>query len=320
MTLWQPRHRRPSKIPLYLRLGSLALIPALTVGAIVVLNDDPSSSGTLRVETESTRTSDWPGDVTSSGATGTTSPTGSVTGTPGESATPDAGTDPIVDGTDRADDGSRGESSPTGDPDTTRDPDPSGDPDPTDDADPAEPETPDTPDSPRPSPTPTTEPTRPGQPTPTNEPTRPTDPTPTPSEKPTDPRPTAPVLSRDEQAVIDATNAARAEAGCTPLRVDGRLLAAAREHSLDMRKRWFVSHVNPDGETPADRASDHGYDGSVTENIWRGTRSAERVVKRWMSDSDSRARLLDCSYTSVGVGVEKGLLLNAWWSQLLGRD
>src|SRR5690606_4026021 len=151
------------------------------------------------------------------------------------------------------------------------------------------------------------------------DPSTPHAPAPPPSTTPTAPQPTTPVLARDEQALIDATNAVRAEAGCSPLRADARLLAAAREHSRDMRQRWFVSLVSPDGETPTDRAEDHGYSAPVTGNVWRGTRSAERVVKPWMADADSRARLLDCSYTSVGVGVEKGLLLTAWWSQLLGR-
>lgn len=305
MTLSQPRHRRPSRTPLYVRLGSLALIPVLTVGAIAMLSDDDPESGTLRVETESTdTTSDRAGESTSPDATSAAPDPG--TSTPGTSGTTEGGTNP-------ADDGS------TGDTDSTA-------PDPTD-TDPTQPDStgPDTSGSPEPSSTPspsstpTDEPTRPG--TPTDEPTTPDDPTPSPTSEPTtpdDPWPTVPVLSADESDLVEATNAVREDAGCAALRVDGRLMTAARGHSDDMSSRLYVSHVNPDGETPADRAEDQGYEGSVSENIWRGTRSAERVVEHWMSDSDARSRLLDCDYTSIGVGVESRLLLGAYWSQTLG--
>ena len=46
------------------------------------------------------------------------------------------------------------------------------------------------------------------------------------------------------------TNAERIRAGCGPLRVDGRLAAAARAHSSDMVNRRYFEHNSPDGAHP----------------------------------------------------------------------
>nr|WP_246211181.1 CAP domain-containing protein [Phytoactinopolyspora alkaliphila] len=196
-----------------------------------------------------------------------------------------------------------------------------------------------------PQPPPSSPPTQPpddAEPT-TNPTPRPTEPTATPTthhqppnytpSAPPPPRPTVtesrsprpeptsepPRLTRAEQRALDATNNARRHAGCPDLRVDAKLTAAARQHSADMRERGYYSHISPDGAGPSDRAKAAGYPAPVGENIARGLLGGRYAVNAWLSRSESRAKIADCEFVSVGFGAETGVL-TTWWTQLLGTQ
>ncbi|PZF86497.1 hypothetical protein C1I92_01440 [Jiangella anatolica] len=183
-----------------------------------------------------------------------------------------------------------------------------------DSPDPSEPSEPTEEPSEDPSDEPSPEPSEPTD-RPTTEPSEPSEPT----DDPTSGFPDLPIieLSSSEEKLLDSAEEARSEAGCPALRVDPRLTTAAREHSEDMRERLYFSHVSPDGLTPEDRAAAEGYTAPVGENLSYGLHSAQQVVRDW--EGEERDRLLDCSYTSVGIGVERGLL-SAWWTLMLGTD
>jgi len=103
-------------------------------------------------------------------------------------------------------------------------------------------------------------------------------------------------------AVIAATNAERAEAGCGPLRADSRLTSAAQRHASDMAANDYFSHTGQDGDGSADRMRDAGFSGSATgENIAYGQESATQVVTAWMDSASHRENILDCDYTRIGV-------------------
>jgi uncharacterized protein YkwD len=133
---------------------------------------------------------------------------------------------------------------------------------------------------------------------------------------PVKPRPVAPPrVAAPELDVVARTNAERARAGCGALRVDGRLAAAARQHSADMVNRHYFEHDSPDGDTPADRASAAGYADYGGENIAYGQTSAAEVMSDWMGSPGHRANILDCEFTAVGVGLDpRGM----YWTQDFG--
>ncbi|WP_433697940.1 CAP domain-containing protein [Nocardiopsis sp. CA-288880] len=108
--------------------------------------------------------------------------------------------------------------------------------------------------------------------------------------------------------VVTLVNGERASAGCDPLKVDPRLTAAAQEHSEDMDRRDYMSHENPEGEGPADRALRHGYDAWGAENVAKGQTSAAQVMDAWMGSRGHRDNILNCDLVAIGVG-ESG---NAW--------
>jgi uncharacterized protein YkwD len=118
-----------------------------------------------------------------------------------------------------------------------------------------------------------------------------------------------------EGDVVARTNAERIRAGCGALRFDSRLTAAARAHSADMVNRGYFEHESPDGSTPADRAAAAGYIDYGGENIAWGQRSAAEVMSDWLGSPDHRRNILDCEFTSVGVGLDpRGM----YWTQDFG--
>jgi uncharacterized protein YkwD len=143
-------------------------------------------------------------------------------------------------------------------------------------------------------------------------------PTPEPPSRPAPAKRPATPAARNagpELDVVARTNAERIRAGCGPLRVDGRLSAAARAHSSDMVNRRYFEHDSPDGGTPEDRAAAAGYSDYGGENIAYGQGSAAEVVSDWMGSPDHRRNILDCDFTTIGVGLDpRGM----YWTQEFG--
>ena len=116
---------------------------------------------------------------------------------------------------------------------------------------------------------------------------------------------TKPASTGPVAAVVAATNAERADAGCDPLTVDSRLNSAAQGHAADMAANDYFSHTDQDGGDSADRIDAAGFAGSRTaENIAYGQESAAEVVAAWMDSSGHRHNILNCSYDRIGVGYD----------------
>jgi uncharacterized protein YkwD len=90
-----------------------------------------------------------------------------------------------------------------------------------------------------------------------------------------------------------------------PLRRSGRLICAARLHSLDMAARQFVDHENADELTPWDRMRAVEYDlATGDEAIAAGPFEIDDVLDRaWLVREGSCAAILADPYVHFGVGV-----------------
>jgi uncharacterized protein YkwD len=162
------------------------------------------------------------------------------------------------------------------------------------------------------TPEPTVEPTE----EPTQTPTATAEPEPEPTTSPPD-SDSSPLADLAAQ-VVALTNDERARHGCSALRVDDRLTAAAQGHSEDMAERNYFSHDSPEGDGPGERARAEGYPWWSGENIARGYRSAQQVVDGWMDSDGHRRNILNCESVAIGVGVadsSRGL----YWTQMFGR-
>jgi uncharacterized protein YkwD len=166
-----------------------------------------------------------------------------------------------------------------------------------------------TPDAPRTKP-------RPSRTTPTK--------TPTPRDTPQPPT-SGGGTSAQERQVLDYTNQIRQQQGCGPLRLDSALVEAAGRHASDMVRRHYMDHTNPDGQDPGDRMAAAGYRGSSWgENIAAGYDSAQKVVAAWMQSDGHRKNILNCRFTSIGIGYDPGQVRSDWgpgsWVQDFGRS
>ncbi|MGW1340146.1 CAP domain-containing protein [Kribbella sp. NPDC002412] len=128
-----------------------------------------------------------------------------------------------------------------------------------------------------------------------------------------------------EREVLKYTNAIREQQGCGPLRLDSALVEAAGRHASDMVRRHYMDHTNPDGRDPGDRMAAAGYRGSGWgENIAAGYDSAQKVVAAWMQSDGHRKNILNCRFTSIGIGYDPGQVRSDWgpgsWVQDFGRS
>ncbi|MEU0559453.1 CAP domain-containing protein [Dactylosporangium sp. NPDC006015] len=147
-----------------------------------------------------------------------------------------------------------------------------------------------------------------------------TTPTKTPTTAPTTPA-TKPVESSSlESEVVTLTNNYRKANGCGALRIDSRLVAAARNHSTDMVTNNFFSHTGSNGSTFVQREVAAGYTtGASAENIAWGYRSPQEVVTGWINSEGHRANILNCSSVAVGVGLAYKADGTPYWTQDFGR-
>ncbi|MER5968390.1 sigma-70 family RNA polymerase sigma factor [Streptomyces sp. NPDC002055] len=168
--------------------------------------------------------------------------------------------------------------------------------------------------SPAPTPTPSTTTARPPSPPPKRTPRAAE-----PSRRSRTP-PAAPRQEPDpgpEQRLTSLVNAARADAGCAPLRIDPRLSAAARAHARDMAARHYYDHASPEGQHADARISAAGYDWSRwAENLNRGPSDPARVVDSWTDGSIHEENMLDCRYRDTGVAAVPGPGGTLWVQEL----
>lgn len=107
--------------------------------------------------------------------------------------------------------------------------------------------------------------------------------------------------------VFELVNAERANHGIAPLAWSDDLAAVAYAHSKDMNDRRFMSHNNPDGQTPFDRMKAYGLRYSrAAENIAAGQKTPQAVMQGWMNSSGHRANILNPELKMLGVGYYQG--------------
>jgi uncharacterized protein YkwD len=110
-------------------------------------------------------------------------------------------------------------------------------------------------------------------------------------------------LSSSESSLLQSMNAVRTSHGLAPLRLDVRLLRAARGHSVDMMRRQYFAH----GAVAA-RALAQGARGPVfgEDLAWGTDVTADWVVSRWLASPGHRAVLLRPGFRRVGIGIVLG--------------
>ena len=110
-----------------------------------------------------------------------------------------------------------------------------------------------------------------------------------------------------ERRAFEQTNLVRVQNGLPPFVWDADLNRMARNHSENMSRQHFFSHVTPDGKRLPDRAKAAGISrySSVGENIAynQGFDDPGRLaVERWMTSPKHRANILSSEFRAMAIG------------------
>ena len=111
-------------------------------------------------------------------------------------------------------------------------------------------------------------------------------------------------LSSRETALVVAINSVRTLHLLPKLRVDFRLVRAARSHSRDMLRHHYFAHGNFNSRMNAFRVRGMLF----AENIFwsSGIASANATVASWLASPPHRQNLLDPQLHRIGVGTPLG--------------
>jgi hypothetical protein len=105
---------------------------------------------------------------------------------------------------------------------------------------------------------------------------------------------------------------AQKQNGCpTEPKLDGRLVEAARLHTLDVLNNPDINgDIGSDGSTPQDRAIGQNFTGKVAETVAINPAlsiTGIEILGQWWYDPPSRAAMQDCANTAIGVWSENSL-------------
>lgn len=123
------------------------------------------------------------------------------------------------------------------------------------------------------------------------------------------------INGKAETQMLKMVNRERATRGLKPLKMNAKLQAAARKHSLDMFKRGFFGHINPDKLTPFDRMQKAGilYT-KAGENLAKAP-SVSIAHDGLMHSPGHRANILDPGFRQIGIGVYSSSIYGEIYSQ-----
>lgn len=96
-------------------------------------------------------------------------------------------------------------------------------------------------------------------------------------------------------------------AAAPPLTFSSTLAGVAFGHAADMAEHDYFEHVDPSGQSPADRVRAVGYrEKLVGENIAYGPQSVDEVVKGWLGSPGHCANIMDPRFEQMGFAYSTG--------------
>jgi uncharacterized protein YkwD/pSer/pThr/pTyr-binding forkhead associated (FHA) protein len=126
---------------------------------------------------------------------------------------------------------------------------------------------------------------------------------------------TATEQEKDNTRIV---NEYRMMMGLPAVKLEERLLRAARGHSRHMAQNGYFAHDVPPrfatakNKSPGARAKAQGFGGGVGENIARGPGTGRGAFWAWFRSSGHHRNMLGRSWLQMGCGRANG----SWWTQL----
>lgn len=124
-------------------------------------------------------------------------------------------------------------------------------------------------------------------------------------------------LSSSEASLLQTMNTVRTSRGLAPLRLDVRLLRAARGHSADMMNRQYFAHGAVAARALAQRAPGPVYGEDLA---WGTGVTAQSVVNNWLASPRHRAVLLRPGFRRIGIGIAFGTFVGHGGAAVVTAD
>ncbi|MCY9510386.1 CAP domain-containing protein [Paenibacillus larvae] len=138
------------------------------------------------------------------------------------------------------------------------------------------------------------------------------------SATPSQPSKPDPALAEDNSfasQVVNLVNKERAKEGLKPLTTDAKLTTVALDKAKDMYNNHYFDHNSPTYGSPFDMMKQYGVRYSYAgENIAKGQRTPQEVMKSWMNSSGHRKNIMSANFTKIGVGYYNG----EWVQEFIG--
>ncbi len=115
-------------------------------------------------------------------------------------------------------------------------------------------------------------------------------------------------------------NKERAAQGLTALKYNANLSEVAKLKALDMKEKNYFSHTSPTYGSPFDMMRSMGIKyTSAGENIAKGYRTPDAVMKGWMNSPGHKANILNSNFTEIGIGYVTDSSGAGYWVQMFIR-
>ena len=118
----------------------------------------------------------------------------------------------------------------------------------------------------------------------------------------------APLLSSEEQALLEDVNDYRIQNGLNPLTISPALTEAARWMSQDMGDGDYFSHSDSLNRSPFDRMAASGYDCEAYntwcgENLAAGVSAGSETFELWRNSPGHNGNMLNPNYVVAGIAA-----------------
>lgn len=127
--------------------------------------------------------------------------------------------------------------------------------------------------------------------------------------------------------MLALVNRVRSRRGHTTMKLEPRLMVAAKRHNLDIARYALMQHTGTDCSQLADRVWDAGYTWTkIAENLAGGNESAAVTLRQWTGSSRHLMQMTLPGMTEAGIAYDynpnpprSGIPIKHFWTLILAR-